>query len=450
MNRRILELREYKKACDIFDILYEEKDAVFLDSSLENNMGNYAIIAVNSYLNLVVRNNVLYVNGKQSRSSFEEFLKQYLKENIDINESSLPIVSGAIGYLSYDYGMKNEDINSRHKDIINIPECIFNFYDNFIIEDIKNRKTYIIGNGVISDSNISVREIEEKIKTMENKLEEVRETQYDITVCPNFQKEEYKNAIDKMIKYIIEGDIYIANMTQQIKVHSEKGPYNVFKSLRKNNPSPFGGYMNYGDFQIVSASPERFLRMKDSVINTRPIKGTRPRGNTLEEDKILRDELKNSEKDKSELLMIVDLERNDLNKVCEKRSVIVDELFTVEEYATVFHLVSNIRGRLKDDLNVVDLIQAGFPGGSITGAPKIRAMEIIDELENGRRGIYTGSFGYISLDGSCDLNIIIRTALYKDNNYYIGVGGGITCESDLEFEYEETLQKAKALLEAMK
>ena len=159
MNRRILELREYKKACDIFDILYEEKDAVFLDSSLENNMGNYAIIAVNSYLNLVVRNNVLYVNGKQSRSSFEEFLKQYLKENIDINESSLPIVSGAIGYLSYDYGMKNEDINSRHKDIINIPECIFNFYDNFIIEDIKNRKTYIIGNGVISDSDISVREI---------------------------------------------------------------------------------------------------------------------------------------------------------------------------------------------------------------------------------------------------------------------------------------------------
>ena len=450
MNRRILELREYKKACDIFDILYKEKDAVFLDSSLENNMGNYAIIAVNSYLNLVVRNNVLYVNGKQSRSSFEEFLKQYLKENIDINESSLPIVSGAIGYLSYDYGMKNEDINSRHKDIINIPECIFNFYDNFIIEDIKNRKTYIIGNGVINDSDISVREIEEKIKTIEEKSYEVRKTQYDITVCPNFEKKEYKNAIDGMIQYIIEGDVYIGNMTQQLKVYSEKSPYAMFKSLRRDNPSPFGGYMNYGDFQIVSASPERFLRMKNSVINTRPIKGTRPRGKTLEEDKKLKNELKNSEKDKSELLMIVDLERNDLNKVCKKGSVVVDELFTVEEYATVFHLVSDIRGILKKDLNVVDLIQATFPGGSITGAPKIRAMEIIDELENERRGIYTGSFGYISLDGSCDLNIIIRTALYKDNNYYLGVGGGITCESDLEFEYEETLQKAKALLEAMK
>ena len=450
MNRRILELREYKKACDIFDILYKEKDAVFLDSSLENNMGNYSIIAVNSYLNLVLRNNVLYVNGKQNKLSFEEFLKQYLKENMDINESNLPIVSGAIGYLSYDYGMKNEDINSRHKEIHNIPECIFNFYDNFIIEDIKNRKTYIIGNGVINDSDISVREIEEKIKTIEEKSYEVRKTQYDITVCPNFEKKEYKNAIDGMIQYIIEGDVYIGNMTQQLKVYSEKSPYAMFKSLRRDNPSPFGGYMNYGDFQIVSASPERFLRMKNSVINTRPIKGTRPRGKTLEEDKKLKNELKNSEKDKSELLMIVDLERNDLNKVCKKGSVVVDELFTVEEYATVFHLVSDIRGILKKDLNVVDLIQATFPGGSITGAPKIRAMEIIDELENERRGIYTGSFGYISLDGSCDLNIIIRTALYKDNNYYLGVGGGITCESDLEFEYEETLQKAKALLEAMK
>ncbi len=253
-----------------------------------------------------------------------------------------------------------------------------------------------------------------------------------------------------MINYIYEGDVYIGNMTQQLKVYSEKPPYSVFKSLRISNPSPFGGYMNYGDFQIVSASPERFLRMRDSVINTRPIKGTRPRGGTIEEDFRLRKELESSEKDKSELLMIVDLERNDLNKVCKKGSVIVDELFTVEKYATVFHLVSDISGKLKENLNIVDLIKATFPGGSITGAPKIRAMEIIDELENGRRGIYTGSLGYISLDGNCDLNIIIRTALHKDNIYYLGVGGGITCESDLEFEYEETLQKAKALLEAMK
>ena len=161
-------------------------------------------------------------------------------------------------------------------------------------------------------------------------------------------------------------------------------------------------------------------------------------------------ELENSEKDKSELLMIVDLERNDLNRVCKPGSVKVTEMFTVETYATVFHLVSNVVGELREDCNVMDLIEAAFPGGSITGAPKLRAMEIIDELEHGRRNIYTGSIGYLTLDGDCDFNIVIRTALYSGGVYDLGVGGGITYESELEFEYEETLQKAKAVLEAMK
>ena len=450
MNRIISQLKEYKKASDIFDVFYNDDEAVFLDSSLENNLGNYSIIGLNSYLNLKVIENILYVNEEKSQLSFEDYLRQYLIKNKEENESSLPIVSGAIGYISYDYGRKNENVSTRHKDDKKIPECIFNFYDNFIIEDIKNKKTYIVGNGILKDSYISINEIEDKIKSCVTYTKESNNSKTSIEVISNFQKQGYKNAIDKMIDYIYEGDVYIANMTQQLKVCSTKKPYNVFKDLRINNPSPFGGYMNYNDFQIVSASPERFLKMKDSIINTRPIKGTRPRGTTLEEDSKMKNELKNSEKDKSELLMIVDLERNDLNKVCEKGSVVVEELFTIEEYATVFHLVSDIKGKLKDGLNVVDLLQASFPGGSITGAPKIRAMEIIDELENTSRGIYTGSFGYISLDGSCDLNIIIRTALYKDNNYYIGVGGGITCESDLEFEYEETLQKAKALIEAVK
>ena len=169
----------------------------------------------------------------------------------------------------------------------------------------------------------------------------------------------------------------------------------------------------------------------------------------IHEDLALKNELANSEKDKSELLMIVDLERNDLNRICELKSVVVDELFEVETYSTVFHLVSTIRGKLKEEYSFVDLIKATFPGGSITGAPKIRAMEIIDELENSRRDLYTGSIGYVSFNGDCDLNIVIRTAIHKDGKYYLGVGGGITCESELEFEYEETLQKAKAILEAI-
>lgn len=449
MNRKIMKLEKYKKACDIFDIFHGEKHAVFLDSSLENSMGNYSIIGMNSYLNLTVIEGILYVNGEKSELQFEDYLKDYLQINKDINETGLPIISGAIGYLSYDYGRKNENINTRHNVNEGIPECIFNFYDNFIVDDIKNKETYIIANGIIKDAHKSAEEIENRIISYTDNIEKYDDGRYNIDIDFNFNKQEYKNAIDRMIQYIIEGDIYIANMTQQLKIFSKRPPYSTFKKLRKNNPSPFGGYFNYDAFKIISASPERFLRMKDSLINTRPIKGTRPRGRSLEEDNMMKHELENSEKDKSELLMIVDLERNDLNKVCEKGSVAVEELFTVEEYATVFHLVSDIKGKLKKDLNVVDLIQSAFPGGSITGAPKIRAMEIIDELENGSRGIYTGSFGYLSLDGNCDLNIIIRTALYKDNNYYLGVGGGITCESDLEFEYEETLQKAKALIEAI-
>ncbi len=252
-----------------------------------------------------------------------------------------------------------------------------------------------------------------------------------------------------MIDYITEGDIYIMNMTRQLAVRSRRSPYQVFRALRRNNPSPFGGYFQYGDFQVVCASPERFLQMRGGHVVTRPIKGTRKRGENPQEDARLRKELWESEKDRSELLMIVDLERNDLNRVCVPGSVKVTELFQIEEYATVFHLSANVEGELAPGKNVMDLIEAAFPGGSITGAPKLRAMEIIDELEHGRRNLYTGSMGYLTLDGECDFNIVIRTALYQDGVYHLGVGGGITCESERGFEYEETQQKAKAVLEAM-
>ena len=247
---------------------------------------------------------------------------------------------------------------------------------------------------------------------------------FRIQVHPNFEKEEYKQAVDRMIRYIIEGDIYIANMTQQLTIESEKPPLDVFYDLRKNNPSPFGGYLDFGDYQIVCASPERFLKMKDRHVNTRPIKGTRKRGVTSEEDEMLRRELQDSGKDKSELLMIVDLERNDLNRVCTPGSVKVTELFTVEAYARFFIWYRILKENWKKEKNVMDLLKAAFPGGSITGAPKYRAMEIIDELEHGKRNLYTGSIGYLTLDGSCDFNIVIRTALHKNGNITLALAAG--------------------------
>lgn len=461
-KRVIREMKEYVPAAEIFRLFEGEKDVAFLDSSLKNKLGQYSILGLHPYLKLVKTDTEFTVNGQPSEDSFEEYVKRYLREHVDRNETDLPLVSGAIGYFSYDYGRKKEGIAAKDEKTVEIPDAIFIFYDILVIEELRTEKVWMVANGMTGDGNQQLDALEEKIvrenmtadgKTCRrgmDKQSEKKAGQEKYAVHANFEKTEYMDAVDQMIHYIIEGDIYIANMTQHLCIQSAKEPEQVFWSLRENNPSPFGGYFNYGDFQIVCASPERFLRMKKGHVETRPIKGTRKRGSTPGEDDALRRELQDSEKDKSELLMIVDLERNDLNRVCVPGSVKVTELFAVEEYATVFHLVSNVEGELRADKTVMDLVEAAFPGGSITGAPKYRAMEIIDELEHGRRNLYTGSIGYLTLDGDCDFNIVIRTALHKDGRYYLGVGGGITAESELEFEYEETLQKAKAILEALK
>lgn len=468
-QRRIKELTPYIPAVDIFRIYEGEPGAAFLDSSLVNELGHYSVIGRCPYLKLVKDGENFTINGRpETETTFEDYMREYLNTHEDKNNSGLPIVSGAVGYFSYDYGRKQMGVPSGEKDLVTVPEAVLTFYDCFIIEDCQEKRTYLVSNGISADAAAEIGAMEKAIrefteagkqegsetgkkKESGNKMvtENSHREKFRIQVHPNFEKEEYKQAVDRMIRYIIEGDIYIANMTQQLTIESEKPPLDVFYDLRKNNPSPFGGYLDFGDYQIVCASPERFLKMKDRHVNTRPIKGTRKRGVTSEEDEMLRRELQDSGKDKSELLMIVDLERNDLNRVCTPGSVKVTELFTVEAYATVFHLVSDIEGKLEEGKNVMDLLKAAFPGGSITGAPKYRAMEIIDELEHGKRNLYTGSIGYLTLDGSCDFNIVIRTALHKNGKYHLGVGGGITAESDLEFEYEETLQKAKAILDAL-
>ena len=450
-TRIIKEMKPARNAAELYRYFAGEEDSAFLDSSLVNRLGRYSIIGAVPYLKLVKDENSFYINGeKETTYSFEEYLKKYLAEHKDKNNTELPIISGAIGYFSYEYGRKLMEVDSAKENLVSIPDAVLVFYDFFIIEDRQEQRTYLIANGNTREAAKLLDEMETRTNGKPVYMQKESDTEYPIEVRPNFAKDEYKQAVDRMIRYIIEGDIYIANMTQQLTVKSDKAPLDVFYDLRKNNPSTFGGYFDYGGFQIVCASPERFLKMQKGHVNTRPIKGTRKRGETPEEDLLMRTELENSEKDKSELLMIVDLERNDLNRVCRPGSVKVTELFTVEEYATVFHLVSDIEGNLRSDKTCFDALGSTLPAGTLSGAPKIRAMEIIDELENNKRNLYTGSIGYLTLDGDCDFNIVIRTALHKNGMYYLGVGGGITAESDLEFEYEETLQKAKAVLQAMK
>ncbi len=270
-----------------------------------------------------------------------------------------------------------------------------------------------------------------------------------VTLKGGFTHKEYVDAVEKARQYIIAGDIFEVNLSQRFEAELSITPYELYQRLRQINPAPFACYLDFDEVSVVSASPERFLRVQGDWVETRPIKGTRPRGKTPEEDQALAKELLTSAKDRAENIMIVDLERNDLGRLCRFGTVKVTELAILEVFPTVFHLTSTVVGRLREGQNCIDLLKATFPGGSITGAPKVRAMEIIDELEPTKRSVYTGSIGYLSFNGDLDLNIAIRTFLVKGRKAYFQVGGAVVYDSDPEAEYQETLDKARALIDAL-
>ena len=289
--------------------------------------------------------------------------------------------------------------------------------------------------------NISIKELIVK-KYLKNRID-------SINLKSNFTKDKYLRAVSKAKEYIHNGDIYQVNMTQRFTCKINIEPHDLYYILRQKNSSPFSAFLGFPELKVGCSSPERFLWLKEGIIETRPIKGTRPRGNNEMEDKRYIKELKNSLKDRAELNMIVDLERNDLGRFCEYGTVKVKEHAVVEKYAKVFHLVSTVTGKVRKGYDIADILKAAFPGGSITGAPKIRAMEIIDELEPTVRSIYTGTIGYIGINGTMDLNIVIRTFIIKGSHFYYNVGGGIVEDSDPNAEYQETLDKGLALKETL-
>ena len=330
---------------------------------------------------------------------------------------------GAVGYLGYELHRFLEDSPISTADDIGLPDHWLGLYDKAIVFDHHPHTAgYSIGNRPAKADLIS-----------------------------SFSKPDYIQAVERVKEHIAAGDVYQVNLSQRFSVRMEMDPWELYLLLRERNPAPYAAYINAGDFQIISSSPECFLTFDpiSRVVTTRPIKGTRPRSADPAEDRRLAQELESSAKDMAENIMIVDLERNDLGRVCEFGSVSVPELAMIESYPTVHHLVSTVTGRLRDDRDAVDLLTATFPGGSITGAPKIRVMEIIAELEPVRRGVYTGSIGCLGFDGSVNLNIAIRTAVVKDGMCHFHVGGGIVADSDPEAEYQETLDKGRAFLEVL-
>jgi para-aminobenzoate synthetase component 1 len=438
--------------------LAQETNLCFLDSAKQQDtVGRYSYIGIDPFLTVQSKENRIFVNGKKFSGNPFDLLQAYLslyKSNIIKNLP--PLQGGAMGYFSYDLLHHLEKIPQAQTDEIAIPDMYISFYDCIIAFDCLQHKAWIISQG-FPETNIALRQsrareraswLFKKIScTSELKIKTAWNTATQVNISSTFNQTNYCTAVKKIIDYIYAGDIFQANIAQcfSCDLPANIKPIELYMALRVKNSAPFAALLIFDGVCIASASPERFIRLQDGVVETRPIKGTRPRGKTIAEDKQLANELINSEKDRAENIMIVDLMRNDLARVCSVNSIQVTQLCQLESYETVHHLVSAIEAKLSAGKDAIDLLKATFPGGSVTGAPKIRAMEIIYEIEPHARAAYCGSIGYIGFDGSMDTSIVIRTYIIKANRVYFQAGSGIVADSNPLAEYEETLIKAYAL-----
>lgn len=446
-----------------FELFKDDRFCFFLDSGMDpHKLGRYSFIGSDPFAVFRSRGNrITLTQGAQERelsgNPFDElnhFLNIY---RLDSGSLPVPFSAGAVGYFSYDLCHFIEQLPITTVDNLELPECYFGFYDRVLAFDNLKGRAYIISTGFPElDESARMRRAARRLVELKGRLanapstaEEAAPLSKPATLKGNFSHREYLAAVEKARQYIIAGDIFEVNLSQRFEAGLAISPYQLYRRLRQINPAPFACYLGFDEVVVVSASPERFLRLRGHQVETRPIKGTRPRGKTQQGDDALANELLNSSKDRAENIMIVDLERNDLGRVCRYGSVRVSELAILEVYPTVFHLTSTVVGSLREDKNGIDLLRATFPGGSVTGAPKVRSMEIIDELEPTRRSVYTGSIGYLGFNGDLDLNIAIRTILVKDSRACFQVGGAVTYDSDPEAEYRETLDKASALADAL-
>ncbi|TMU82973.1 aminodeoxychorismate synthase, component I [Bacillus sp. BHET2] len=357
---------------------------------------------------------------------------------------------GVIGFLSYDYARNIEKLPSLSLDDLEVPDLYFYYLDEWVVFD---HQENIVWTMILSaeEAYVAERKLEKWTSlwnkayssTGEREQDQLHGNKADIEV--SMDEGEFGEAVGKIQSYISQGDVFQVNLSVRQSQELRSDPYTVYKKLRDLNPSPYMSYIHSPDFQIVSGSPELLVKKQGTEVSTRPIAGTRSRGKDAEEDEKLALELIHNEKEQAEHVMLVDLERNDLGRVCEYGTVEVNEFMVIEKYSHVMHIVSNVRGTLDDTKSGADLIRSVFPGGTITGAPKVRTMEIIEELEPVRRGIYTGSIGWIGVNGDMELNIVIRTMLVKEGKGHIQAGAGVVIDSNPKYEYKESLKKAKAL-----
>ncbi len=438
----------------------------YLLESVENgeNLGRYSFLGTSPWL-------VIGSKGKKMRIVSNSEITEYAAKTDPIDEvrsvmmkykfvpvKGLPRFSGGmLGYMGYDMVRFIENIPDKNPEDMDVPDMQFVLADTLLVFDHIDHKIKIVSNAhvdgdpaVIYDKACAkIDKIFEKLKAPLKRSNGEKSCAGKNGLVSNFTEDEFGRIVEKAKEYIKAGDIIQVVLSQRFKKRTDADAFSIYRSLRSINPSPYMFYLKFGDYKIIGSSPEILVRCEDGYVEVRPIAGTRKRGKDEEDDLRLEQELLADPKERAEHIMLVDLGRNDIGRVCEYSTVKVEELMHIERYSHVMHIVSDVTGRLKPDKDVYDLIRATFPAGTVTGAPKVRAMEIIDELENIKRGAYAGCVGYISFSGNIDLCITIRTVIMSGDTAYVQAGAGIVLDSDPKREYQETLNKARAMMKAI-
>jgi len=438
---------------DLASRFSDEPGTVVLMSGGDLDCARYHILAIRPWLSVKARGRQATLTVGNETNSLEcepfDLLQQLMRHYaVVFDNPAIPIGAGLFGYLSYDLKDLVEDLPRTSIDDNGLPHLCFFVPSAIILHDKTTGRTWACtphrkdANGAVVGEDMNAVMSAIISRSMDHQTFSGGST----GLRSSFTQSAYMDAVQKIKDYIVSGDIYQVNLSQRFETDFSGCPFSMFRALYQTAPGPFYAYVNAGDHQIISTSPERFLNRTGGHVETRPIKGTRPRGKTPAADRAFSEDLLQSAKDDAELSMIVDLMRNDLGRVCRGGSVRVVEHRRLEKYHNVFHLVSVVEGELMPDKDSVDLLRAAFPGGSITGCPRIRAMEIIDELEPVRRHVYTGSIGYLSFHDTMDLSIAIRTATVHQNRIFFSVGGGVVYDSDPADEFAETLHKGKTLM----
>lgn len=444
----------------INNVLREKNSFVFESVEKALYRGRYTIIGLDPDKKWEIKNNYIYVNNKKTLNKKPYSYLKNLIQNFNYKfPKKLPSMSLMLmGYFGYDTIRYVEKIPNTTKDDLKIPDVRLSRPQKIIIHDNILKKIYYIScffkPNIQNSKKIYLKQknILQKLiaKNVDNSIVNLKQKNHlKIKVKSNISKKTFVKNVLKAKEYIKKGDIFQVVLSQRFEANLMRDPLDIYKKIRITNPSPFLYFINYEDFQIIGSSPEILVRVRDQKVTIRPIAGTRPRGSSKDQDNKYKKDLLNDPKELAEHLMLLDLGRNDVGKVSELNSVKVDNQFSVEKYSHVMHIVSNVTGKFKKNISLLDALFAGFPAGTVSGAPKIRAMEIIDELEKTNRKLYAGGIGYFSTNNNMDTCIALRTALIKEKKVFIQSGAGIVADSKPNLEYQETVNKAKALIQAI-